>query len=150
MPIHCEIATQDKTLYEGPADIVVAPGTEGEMGILPGHAPLLATLGLGILTVRHADRESAFTIAGGVMEVLPQLVTVLADVGEDVARIDERRAQQAKERALELLQEGPPPDTDEYLKIQAALRKSELRLRAAKQYRGRRQMQIESEKSEED
>ncbi|NIS79207.1 MAG: ATP synthase F1 subunit epsilon, partial [Anaerolineales bacterium] len=79
MPIRCEIVTQDKSLYEGLADIVLVPGSEGEMGILPDHAPLLATLGYGILRVRHQGEEQAFTIAGGVIEVRPDVVTVLAD-----------------------------------------------------------------------
>lgn len=138
MPIRCEIVTQDRLLFEGDADMVIAPGTEGMMGILPDHAPLLSTLDFGLLTVRHAEGEEIFTIAGGVMEVQPDLVTVLADVGEHVAEIDEARAEEARRRAQELLESGPPPDTDEYLAIQAALRRSELRLETARKYRRKR------------
>ncbi len=140
MPIHCQIATQDKLLYEGPADIVVAPGVEGEMGILPNHTPLLTRLDYGFLRVRHEGEEHVFTIAGGIMEVRPDVVTVLADVGERVEEIDEERARAAKERAERLLKEGPPPDTDEYLAIEAALRRSNLRLEAVRRFRrdGRR------------
>lgn len=137
MPIRCEIVTQDKSLYEGLADIVLVPGSEGEMGILPDHAPLLATLGYGILRVRHQGEEQAFTIAGGVIEVRPDVVTVLADAGEWVEEIDIARAEAAKARAEELLKRGPPPDTDEYLAIQAALRRSNLRLDAVRRYRRR-------------
>lgn len=135
MPIQCEIVTQDRVLFEGPVDIVVAPGTMGEMGILPNHAPLLTTLDYGILRIRQGGREQAFTIAGGFMEVRPQIVTVLADVGERIDEIDEARAESAKARAVQLLKEGPPPDTDAYLAIQAALRKSTLRLDAVRRYR---------------
>lgn len=135
MPLRCEIATQDRLLYEGPADMIIAPGTEGELGILPNHAPLLTTLKLGVLTVRNGDEEELFTVAGGVMEVLPQLVTVLADVGEHVAEIDVERAERARKRAEEMLAKGPPPDTDEYLAIQAALQRSRLRLEVARRYR---------------
>lgn len=135
MPIQCEIVTQDRVLFEGPVDIVVAPGTMGEMGILPNHAPLLTTLDYGILRIRQGGREQAFTIAGGFMEVRPQIVTVLADVGERIDEIDEARAESAKARAEQLLKEGPPPDTDAYLAIQAALRKSTLRLDAVRRYR---------------
>jgi F-type H+-transporting ATPase subunit epsilon len=135
MPIRCEIVTQDKMLFEGLADIVVVPGSEGEMGILPDHAPLLATLGFGMLRVRHQGEEEVFTIAGGVIEVRPDIVTVLADVGEHVDEINIARAEAAKARAEELLRKGPPPDTDEYLAIQAALRRSNLRLDAIKRYR---------------
>jgi F-type H+-transporting ATPase subunit epsilon len=138
MPMRCEIATQDKLLYEGPADVVVAPGIEGEMGILPKHAPLLTALDIGVLSVRHKGEEHVFTIAGGVMEVRPDLVTVLADTGEDVNEIDEQRAKAARERAEEILKKGPPPDTDEYLAIEAALRRSKLRLDAVMRYRRER------------
>ena len=135
MSIRCEIVTQDKSLFEGDVDIVIVPGSEGEMGILPGHAPLLATLGYGILRVRTGDEEHAFTIAGGVIEARPNVVTVLADIGENVEEIDVQRAEAAKARAEELLKRGPPPDTDEYLSIQAALRRSKIRLDAVRRYR---------------
>ena len=138
MPFHCEIVTQDRKLYDGPADMVVAPGTEGLMGILPNHAPLLSTLDFGVLTVRYQGEEELFTIAGGVIEVLPDGVTVLADSGEHVAEIDEQRAESARRRAEELLAKGPPPDTDEYLAIQAALRRSTLRLKVARKHHGHR------------
>lgn len=135
MPLNCEIVTQDKTLYEGPADIVVAPGSEGEMGVLPNHTPLLTTLDLGLVRIRNDGEELAFTIAGGVMEVRPEIVTILADVGESVEQIDVARAEAARERAEAYLKEGPPPDTDEYLAMEAALRRSNLRLEAARRYR---------------
>src|SRR4030067_3735526 len=102
MPLRCEIATQDGLLFEGPADEVIAPGSQGEMGILPHHAPLLATLDYGILRVRHEGKEDAFVIGGGVMEVLPDRVTVLADVGENVGEIDAARARKARARAEKL------------------------------------------------
>lgn len=136
MPFRCEIVTQDRKLYDGPADMVVVPGTEGMMGILPHHAPLLSTLDFGVLTVRYQGEEELFTIAGGVIEVLPDAVTVLADSGEHVAEIDEQRAESARRRAEELLAKGPPPDPDEYLAIQAALRRSNLRLKVARKQRG--------------
>ena len=136
MPFRCEIVTQDRKLYDGPADMVVAPGTEGLMGILPNHAPLLSTLDFGVLTVRYQGEEQLFTIAGGVIEVLPDGVTVLADSGEQVAEIDEQRADSARRRAEDLLAKGPPPDTDAYLAIQAALRRSTLRLKVARKQRG--------------
>lgn len=135
MPIQCEIVSQDKTLYEGPADSVVVPGSEGEMGVLPRHTPLLTTLDLGFVRVRNAGEEMVFTIAGGVMEVRPEIVTILADVGERVEEIDIERAEAARERAEQFLKDGPPPDTDEYLAMEAALRRSNLRLEAARRYR---------------
>lgn len=142
MPIRCEIVSQDRTVFEGDVDIVVAPSTEGEMGILPNHAPLLATLKYGILKVRYQGKEEIFTIAGGVIEVQPDVVTVLADAAENVDEIDIARAEAAKERAEKFLTEGPPPDTDTYLKMEAALKRSQLRLDAVRRYRSRRKAQI--------
>jgi F-type H+-transporting ATPase subunit epsilon len=139
MPIRCEIVTQDRSLYEGQADIILAPGSEGELGILPNHAPLLTTLGLGVLRVRFRGNEEVFTIAGGILEVRPDLVTVLADVGEHIDQIDISRAEAAKARAEKYLWEGPPPDTDEYLRIQAALHRSQLRLDAVRRFRQKKQ-----------
>ncbi len=135
MSIRCEIVSRDKSLFEGDVDIVIVPGSDGEMGILPGHAPLMATLGYGILRIRVKGEEQAFTIAGGVVEVRPDIVTVLAEVGEDVEEIDIQRAEAAKARAEELLKRAPPPDTDEYLSIQAALRRSKIRLDAVRRFR---------------
>lgn len=135
MPIQCQIVTQDKSLYEGPADMVLAPGIEGALGILPNHAPLLTTLEMGVIRIKHEGEEQVFTITGGILEVRPDIVTVLADLGENVDEIDEARAQAARARAEELLKRGPPADTDEYLAIQAALRRSNLRLDAVRRYR---------------
>jgi F-type H+-transporting ATPase subunit epsilon len=135
MPIQCQIVTQDKSLFEGAVDILVAPGSEGELGILPNHSPLLTTLDMGVIRIRHQDGEAAFTITGGILEVRPDIVTVLADVGEKVDEIDEARAEAAMKRAQVLLEQGPPPDTDEYLRIEAALRRSNLSLEAVSKYR---------------
>lgn len=136
MPIRCEIVSQDRTVFEGVADMVIAPGVEGDMGILPNHAPLLSALRIGILKVRTGDREEVFTIAGGVIEVQPDVVTVLADAAENVAEIDVSRAEAARRRAEEILQQGPPPDTDAYEALEASLRKARLRLEATRRFRG--------------
>lgn len=135
MPIRCEIVSQDRMVFEGDADIVVLPGIEGEMGILPNHAPLLTTLNYGILKVRYRGEEQFFTIAGGVAEVQPDIVTVLANAAENVNEIDIARAEESRRRAEETLAKGPPPDTDNYLAMEAALRRSNLRLEAAQRYR---------------
>jgi len=135
MPIRCEIVSQDRPLFEGDADMVIIPGSDGEMGILPNHAPLLSTLGFGIIKVRLGGNEQYFTVAGGILEVQPDIVTILADSAESVDEIDLNRAEEAKQRAESLLKEGPPPDLDTYLRIDAALRRSNLRLEAVKRYR---------------
>lgn len=134
MPIQCDIVTQDRPLFSGPVDIVVAPGAEGEMGILPHHAPLLTTLRYGVLKVRAGEREEVFAIGGGVMEVQPDAVTVLADVAEHVDEIDIERAERAKQRAEEHLRQAPAGDVEATLALEAALRRSTLRLGVARRY----------------
>ena len=138
MSIHCEIVSQDRQVFSGDADMIIVPGTQGEMGILPNHAPLLSTLKFGILRVRYMGQEQIFTVAGGVIEVQPDLVTIMADAAENIQEIDISRAEAAKRRAEEMLKQGPPPDSDSYLRIESALRRSNLRLEAVKRYRGQR------------
>jgi F-type H+-transporting ATPase subunit epsilon len=135
MTIRCEIVSQDRTVFTGDVDIVVLPGAAGEMGILPKHAPVLTTLKFGIIKVRKAGKEEIFTVAGGVAEVQPDIVTVLADAAENVEEIDVARAEAARKRAEEVLAKGVPADTDAYLAMEAALRKSNLRLDAVRRYR---------------
>lgn len=137
MPIRCEIVSQDRIVFQGLADIVVLPGADGVMGILPNHSPVLTTLQYGVITVRHQGSEHHFTVAGGVAEVQPDQVTVLADAAENVDEINLQRAEEAKRRAEEMMSKVPPTD-DEYLKLQAALRRSNLRIEATRRYRQRR------------
>jgi F-type H+-transporting ATPase subunit epsilon len=126
-------------VFEGDADIIIVPGESGELGILPNHAPLLSTLKMGIIKVRSKDKEEDFTVSGGIVEVQPDIITILADAAENVKEIDIVRAESAKRRAEEILRKGPPPDTDEYLAMEAALKRSNLRLEAVRKYRGYRQ-----------
>jgi F-type H+-transporting ATPase subunit epsilon len=135
MPIRCEIVSQDRMVWEGDADIVIVPGEAGLMGVLPNHAPLLSTLKYGILSVRYQGGEENFTVAGGVVEIQPDIITVLADAAENVKEIDVARAEAARRRAEEILAKGPPPDTDTYLAMEAALKRSNLRLQAVQRYR---------------
>jgi F-type H+-transporting ATPase subunit epsilon len=135
MPIHVEITSQDRSVYSGEADIVVVPGTLGEMGILPHHSPLLSTMKFGLIKVRYKGEEKVFTVAGGIVEVQPDQVTILADSAENVEEIDISRAESAKQRAEELLQKVIPQDTDTYLTLQSALRRSNLRLETVRKYR---------------
>jgi F-type H+-transporting ATPase subunit epsilon len=135
MPIRCEIVSQDRMVFEGDVDIVVLPGSAGEMGILPHHAPLLTTLQYGFVKVRTKGKEEIFTVAGGVAEIQPDIVTVLADAAENVKEIDLDRAEVARKRAEEMLERGVPADTDTYLVVEAALRRSNLRLDAVRRYR---------------
>jgi len=135
MTIRCEIVSQDRTVFEGDVDIVVLPGTAGEMGILPHHAPVLTTLKYGVVKIRRAGKEEIFAVSGGVAEVQPSIVTVLADAAENVDEIDVARAEMAKERAADALAQGTAKDPDVLLNIEAALRRSNLRLDAVRRYR---------------
>lgn len=137
MPIHCEIVSQDRTVFSGDVDIVVLPGEEGVMGVLPNHSAMLTVLQYGVITVRTKEDEQHFTVAGGVAEVLPKMVTILADAAENVMDINTKRAEEARKRAEEMLKTGVERDTDKYLAIQAALRRSNLRLEAAHRFEHR-------------
>ncbi len=148
MPIRCEIVSQDRMVWEGDADIVNIPGMDGDMGILPNHAPLLTTLRFGIINVRREGVDQFFTVSGGVVEVQPQIVTILADAAENVEEIDIARAEAAKVRAEEFMKEGPPPDSGVTLRMEAALRRSTLRLEAVRRYRRSGQMRSEMPRQE--
>lgn len=144
MTIRCEIVSQDRTVFAGDVDIVVLPGAAGEMGILPKHSPILTTLKYGIIKVRKDGKDEIFTVAGGIAEVQPDIVTVLADAAENVLEIDASRAEEARKRAEEALAKGVPADSDAYLMMEAALRKSNLRLDAVRRYRKGGGMQMPS------
>jgi F-type H+-transporting ATPase subunit epsilon len=135
MPIRCEIVSQDRTVFQGDVDMVILPGSAGDMGILPKHSPVLTTLRYGVVKVRRSGEEELFTVAGGFAEVQPDVVTVLADAAENVEDIDTVRAEAARKRAQEFMEKGVSPDTDAYLIMEAALRRSNLRLDAVRRYR---------------
>ena len=98
-----EIVTPDRALIREEVDEVVVPGSEGELGVLPGHTPLLSSLKIGELWYRQGQEKHYLAIAFGFVEVLPDRVTVLADVGERAQEIDVHRAERAKQRAEQLL-----------------------------------------------
>ncbi|MBI3738209.1 MAG: F0F1 ATP synthase subunit epsilon [Chloroflexi bacterium] len=135
MTIRCEIVSQDRTVFQDDVDIVVLPGADGEMGILPHHAPVLTTLKYGVIKVRRGGKEELFAVSGGVAEVQPEIVTVLADAAENVEEIDVARAEAARKHAQEILAKGLPADSDAYLAMEAALRRSNLRIEVARRYR---------------
>ena len=134
MTIRCEIVSQDRTVFQGDVDIVVLPGAAGEMGILPHHAPVLTILKYGVIKIRREGKEELFTVAGGMAEVQPDIVTILADAAENVEDIDITRAKAAKKRAEDALAKLKPEDHDAYLRMEDALRRSNLRLDVARRY----------------
>ncbi len=98
------VATAEREVYRGDAEMLVAPGISGELGILPKHAPLLCALKAGELRIKRGDEEDAVFVSGGFMEVQPDMITVLADTAERASDIDEAQAIEAERRARELLE----------------------------------------------
>lgn len=138
MPILCEIVTQERLVYSGQVDMVVLDGDEGRMGILPNHSPLLTTLQVSEMRVKKGQQEETFAVGGGVLEVRPDRVTVLADVAEHADEIDIVRAQAAKERAAAFLEEGGPSTSvhsDVRRDITLALERANVRLRVGERRR---------------
>lgn len=136
MTIRCEIVSQDRTVFQDDVDIVILPGASGEMGILPHHAPVLTTLKYGVIKIRREGKEELFAVAGGVAEVQPTIVTVLADAAENIEDIDIVRAKAARKRAEDALANlSAETDRDVYLVMEAALRRSNLRLDVVRRYR---------------
>jgi F-type H+-transporting ATPase subunit epsilon len=140
MPIQCDIITQERTVYSEQADYVSLPGTEGILGILPNHAPLLTALNFGEVMVRKDGDEEYFAIGGGFAEVRPDQVIVLADSAERADEINIDRARQARERAEQAMKEGVPGDSTAYAQIEAALRRAQIRLDVGR--RRRRQQPV--------
>jgi len=131
-----EIVTMERLVYAGEADVVLAPGLAGQLGILPKHAPLITQLGFGELLLRQGGQEEAFAIGGGFMEVLPDRVVVLADSAEAAEEIDVRRAEAARERAAQMVHRQVA--RREQVRAEAALRRSLTRLRVARKRAPRR------------
>ncbi|HIQ01877.1 MAG TPA: F0F1 ATP synthase subunit epsilon [Anaerolineales bacterium] len=128
-----DIVTPEQELFTGEVDIVLAPGEDGQLGILPHHAPLITVLAEGELIVRQGEEEFSFAVHGGYMQVLPDRVIVLADVAERAEEIDIQRAEEARRRAEELLKREAPPE--ERAAAMKALRRSLIRLRVARRRR---------------
>jgi F-type H+-transporting ATPase subunit epsilon len=130
VPIRLEIVTPEKVAYRDDVDTVVLPGSEGELGVLPHHAPLISTLGMGELRVRKGDREEVFAVIGGFVQVRPDRVVVLAETADLAADIDLEKAHEARldaERALEI---GLVEEAD-LATARAALQAALVRMRVA-------------------
>ena len=137
MAIKLDIVTAERVVYSEEVDLVVAPGIEGQMGILPHHAPLMTALQVGELLVRKAGEEFSLAISGGFLEVRPDRVIVLADSAERSEEIDLARAEEAKRRAEERL--SHPTTEIDVARAEAALRRSLIRLKVATRRRRRSQ-----------
>lgn len=136
-PIRCEIVTQERLVFSEDIDMLTAPGAEGELGILPHHAPLLTALTAGELRIKRGGEEEYFAVGGGFMEVRPDKITVLADSAERSDEIDAARAEQARRRAEESLAQARPDGTVTAA-LERSLRKAEARLKVARRRLGGR------------
>jgi F-type H+-transporting ATPase subunit epsilon len=136
MTTRLDIVTAEREVFSDEVDEVVAPGVEGQLGILPHHAPLMTTLLPGELLVKKGGEEFYLAISGGFIEVRPDRIIILADAAERVEEIDIARAEEAKRRAEERLAERPPGV--DMARAEAALRRSLIRLRVAERRRRRR------------
>jgi len=136
MSIHVDIVSAEGAIFSGDAQMIFAPAKMGEIGIAPRHAPLLTELKPGSVRVRTGDGEKLFYVTGGVLEVQPHLVTVLADSALHADQLDEAEALAARERAREAL-EGKHGAID-LARAQAELIEAEARYRAAQQLTGKR------------
>jgi F-type H+-transporting ATPase subunit epsilon len=129
--ITLEIATPMRLVVAETVDEVVAPGSEGYFGVLPGHAPFLTTLGIGVVTYRVGREEHQLAVAGGFAEVRNDKMIILADSAERPEEIDRARAERAKERAERRLA-GRSEEEVNYVRCQAALARALVRLAVAK------------------
>jgi F-type H+-transporting ATPase subunit epsilon len=136
VPIPVRVVSVEASLYEGDADFVLATGADGELGILPNHAPLLATLKPGPLRIDSEGKSEVIFVGGGFLEVLPERVTVLADVAERAEEISEERAEASRKAIQERLSEARELTPGERLDMEAALAMAEARLRMARMRRG--------------
>ena len=134
-----DIVTAERIVYSAEADAVIAPGVDGQLGILPHHSPLMTSLQAGELVVRRGKEEDIMAISGGFLEVRPDRVIVLADQAERAEEIDIERAAQARKRAEESLQQKRTADVEQTV-AEAALRRALVRLSVAERVKTRKGM----------
>lgn len=139
MPLSVEIITAEEIVRtEENLDVLIVPGSEGQLAILPRHAPLMTTLDYGELIFRRGTNETSFAIGGGFLEVHSDKVTVLADVAENADEIDTERAEEARKRAEERLQNADADQTSvDLARAQASLQRALLRLNIVEKRRRR-------------
>jgi F-type H+-transporting ATPase subunit epsilon len=126
-----EIVTPSKLLVKDAAEEAQIPGLSGYLGILPGHAPLLTELAVGVITYKTSGATHALSVAWGFAEVLPDKVTILAEAAERPQEIDVARAQKSKGRAEQRLKSNDPQV--DYARAEDALQRAETRLNVAKE-----------------
>ena len=137
MGIRVDIVTAERLVFSEDADIVMVPGVEGELGILPHHAPIMTMIKPGEVLVRKGTEEYSLAVSGGFLEVKPDHITILADAAERADEIDIARAEAAKKRAEESLKGRTTAVTD-LANAEASLRRALARIKVAEKRRQRR------------
>lgn len=135
MPLQLEIVSPERRAYTDEVDMVVVPGIDGQLGILPHHTPLISALGIGELRIQKGGTEQSMLISGGFVEVRPDKVIVMADLAEHSAEIDEARAAEARKQAEAELEEAKDPV--DIARVRAALQTALMRERIATRRRTR-------------
>jgi F-type H+-transporting ATPase subunit epsilon len=130
MPLLLEIVTPERLAFSEEVDSVQVPGIDGELGILPHHAPLLSTLGVGELRIRKGGTEELFAIAGGFVQVRPDKVVVMAETADLASEIDVEKAQEARREAERALEDAAHEPAD-LAAARAALQQALMRIRVA-------------------
>ena len=129
-----EIVSAEKEIFSGIAEMVFAPAAEGEIGVSPGHAPLLTLLGPGEVRVKISeDEETSFYVSGGMIEVQPKLVTILSDTASRAEDLDEAAVAEAREAAQKMLADGG--GSMDYAKARAQLAETAAQIRAIQRLR---------------
>jgi F-type H+-transporting ATPase subunit epsilon len=136
MTIKVDVVTAERLVFSDDVDIVIAPGIEGEMGILPHHTQLMTVLQPGELRIRKGTQEFSLAVTGGFLEIKPERITVLADAAERAEEIDIARAEAARKRAEDRL--AKHTSEVDLARAEAALRRSLLRIRVAEKIKRRR------------
>jgi len=144
--MHVEVVTAERELYNGETDELIAPGTEGMLGILPRHAALLTTLKAGELRIKLGGAEEPLFVSGGFLEVSNNQATVLADTAEHAEEIDQARAEEARRRAQERL--AQTTSNTQRAELQAAMERAMERLKVSEIVRRRRTPRIEMPRQE--
>jgi len=129
--LHLEIVTPEKVIISQDVDTVVAPGSEGEFGILPGHIPFLSGIVPGVVRFEYQGTTASMSVTTGFAEILADKVSILVDSAEKAGDIDIERAERAKERAEKRLAERDKEDID-FTRAQIALRRAITRIKVAK------------------
>ncbi|MDO8530811.1 MAG: F0F1 ATP synthase subunit epsilon [Dehalococcoidia bacterium] len=134
MPIRFELVTAERIVFQDDVDVVIVPGVEGELAVLPRHAPLLTVIQPGEIRLRKKGEESSIVVTGGFLEVRPDKVTVLADAAERAEEIDASRAEAAMKSAEERMKGKLAPE--DLRLAESALRRAVVRLKVARRRRG--------------